>query len=111
MGTGDQTLEARESRYHKKMARQVAKKGEVLLDLDDQFDDPRQSDVVYTDLRVRLGDGSDPEVLVILKRTRAGEKEIAFHYAQGVGAGLEGLVGRLKNGSLKWREDKPYVDS
>lgn len=108
MGTGDQRVEDKESRYHKKMARQIAKKGEVLLDLADQLDDPRADGVVYTELRVKLDTGADDEVLAVLKRDGVGGKEIAFHYAQDVGAVIEGLVGRLKNGSLKWREDKPY---
>ena len=109
MGTGSNTLDQREARYHKKLAKQLARKGEVLIDLDDQLSDPRQDGVMYTELRVKLDADSDDEIMAILKREGVEGKEIAFHYAQSVGAALEGLVARLKNGSLKWREDVPYA--
>lgn len=110
MGTGDQRLEAREKKYHAKMAQQIARKGEVLLDIDDQVDNPRDSGIRYTDLRVKLEVGDGEEVLAIIKRERDGLKEIAFHYGPSVGTVLEGLVGRMKNGSLKWKEDVPYEE-
>lgn len=111
MGTGSDALEARESRYHKKMAKQIAKKGEVLLDLDDQVSDPRDDGVRYTELRVKLDIGEGEEVLGIMKREGPEGKQITFHYGQSIGVVLEGLVARLKNGTLKWREDKPYERS
>ncbi len=110
MGTTKNELERREERYHKKMAAQIAKKGEVLLDLDDQLANPHEDGVLYTDLRIKLDVGYDADYLLIVKRIRGDEKEIAFHYGSTVGAAVEGLVGRMKNGSLKWREDKPYEE-
>lgn len=108
MGTGDQKIEGRERKYHAKMARAIARKGETLLDLDDHMNDPREPGARYTELRLKLDSGDDADVLAILKRETGEGKEIAFHYGQSVSAALEGLAGRLKNGSLKWREDTPY---
>lgn len=48
------------------------------------------------------------DVLAMVKATTDDGKEIAFHSDDTVSEAMTGLVNRLNNGTLKWREDTPY---
>lgn len=63
-----------------------------------------------TEVRFKVRYGTVGDVLAMVKATGPAGKEIAFHSDDTITEALSGLVSRLANGSLKWREDKPYVE-
>lgn len=64
--------------------------------------------VTYVNFRVTADEGED--VLAIGKACWDGEKVIAFHDGSSFADALVGFTNRFRNGQLKWKEDKPYVD-
>jgi hypothetical protein len=47
-------------------------------------------------------------VLLIVKAETPEGNIIAFHGGEDLASVVIGLVNRLDNGSIKWKEDKPY---
>lgn len=61
-----------------------------------------------TEVRVKCDPDDDEGVLVILKGYVGNVKYIAFHREATYSAAVTGAGNRLRNGSLKWREDLGY---
>ena len=59
-------------------------------------------------IKVRLEEYN--QIMLLVKKAPGGVKEIAFHSDDNLVAALVGLENRLANGSLEWREDKPYAE-
>lgn len=62
------------------------------------------------EFRVKCDPDDEKGVLVIVKGYLGAEWYVAFHRAETVGEAVQGLGNRLRNGSLKWKEDVPYGD-
>lgn len=63
-----------------------------------------------TEVRFKMAGDEFEEVLGIVKTNGPHGKQIAFHYAPSLVEALSGIVNRLNNGTLKFKEDKPYAD-
>ena len=70
--------------------------------LDRMFD----KEVVITGMSIRHPQEEGEDSLVILKAVVSGESMVAFHAASSLHEVLEGLMNRLQNASLKWKEDQ-----
>ncbi len=112
MGRASDPNEAREdAKYHaslKAASRLLEKMGKRLEQLDRWVDDPPDSETFIVEVRFKVGGKYGEGVLAIIKVDGGQGKQIAFHGADSLGEALVGLVSRLENGSLKWKEDKPY---
>lgn len=62
-----------------------------------------------TEVRIRAPRYEGDEVMVICKGEIDGYKVVGFHTADDPGTALKGALERVRNGQLKWREDKGYI--
>lgn len=98
----------REDSATKAAARLVAKLGARVEQLDRYIQDPPDNERFITEVRFKVRYGDVGDVLGVLKADTPDGKVIAFHSDDTVAEVLSGLVNRLNNGSIKWREDTPY---
>lgn len=112
MGRASDPNEEKEDRKYQASIRAadrlLARMGKRLEQLDRWADDPPDGETWITEVRFKTGSAFDEGVLAMIKVERGAEKLLAFHVADGLGEALVGLVSRLENGTLKWKEDKPY---
>lgn len=108
MGTGDVLREAREKKLLKTAENIRSRVGEAVLTLDDYVTDPRDTEAYIKEVRLRIRFDDEGDVQGIVKREGENGKEIAFHNGDSLAQTLQGLANRMRNGSLKFREDKPY---
>lgn len=108
MGTGDNLREARERKLLKQAESMRARIGESILTIEDHIHDPREGQMHLNEVRLTVRYDSVGDVLAMLKRSDGTVKEVAFHSADTISEVVSGIASRLRNGSLKWREDKPY---
>lgn len=90
--------------------RMMRRWGEALEHLDRHVMETPDEEHYITEVRLRVRYDDAGDVLAIVKADGPGGKGIAFHSDATPATALVGLVARLNNGSLKWREDKPYGD-
>ncbi len=82
--------------------------GKRLEQLDRWIEDPPDGETFITEIRIKVGGGWDGGCLAILKKEGSAGRQIAFHGADTLMEAVTGLVSRLDNGSLKWKEDVGY---
>jgi len=115
MGRASDPHEQREDRKYqasKRAAESLLNRLGVRLEQLDRFvDDPPDGETFITEVRFKVNAAWDGGVLMIVKATINGEKVIGFHGDDGLAETLAGGVNRLSNGSMKWKEDKPYGSS
>ncbi len=112
MGRASDPLEEKNDKKYKaslRAAENLLKKlGTRLEQLDRWVDDPPDGETYISEIRLKVDAGYDGTVAGIIKATIGGQKVIAFHSDETVTEVVTGIVSRLGNGSLKWREDVPY---
>ena len=108
MGTGDNARDVRERRLIKSAEGYRERLGECVMLLDEYVQGARGQGEYLTEIRFMVRYGDEGDILVVIKRESEGEKEIAFHSADTMAEAMSGALSRIGNGSLKWREDKPY---
>lgn len=86
--------------------RMLVRQGETLIRFEKVWDDYEQEACELTQLRVIFPGIVGGEYRVVLKATMNGEKFVAFHNAPTLLEALVGLVNRLENRSLKFKEDQ-----
>ncbi len=62
-----------------------------------------------TDIRIKCDPDDEKGVLIILKGYWGSVDHVAFHRDVTITSALVGVGNRLRNGSLQWREETPYV--
>ena len=72
------------------------------------IDDPHDGETWITSIQFKMNHGYDGSVLAIVKCTQGGAKVVGFHSDESFHETVSGLGARLMNGTMKWREDKPY---
>ncbi len=101
----------REEASKRAAARLIMKLGSALEKLDtwtlESPDDERY--IVGINIKVRYDSVGD--VLAVVRADTANGPVVAFHTGTDVSSVVLGLVNRLDNGSLKWREDTPWEGS
>ncbi len=108
MGTGDIAREAKEKRLLKAAATHVGRVGESAMYLAQCVEDPPGGERWLKEIRFKVRYGEEGDVLVVLKAEGSEGNQVAFHSGDRVDDVIIGVAARLRNGSLKWREDKPY---
>jgi len=89
-------------------ARMMTKLGLKLEQLDRWIEDPPDGETFITELRFKMGGGWDGGILAIVKTDGGEGKRIGFHVGDTLADALVGMVNRLENGSIKWKEDTGY---
>ncbi len=79
-----------------------------VLNVEDYIDSIQEDRPTLTELRIKCDPDDDQGVLVILKGYVGAQWMIAFHRDATFSDAIRGAGNRLRNGDLKWREDKPY---
>jgi hypothetical protein len=82
------------------------KLGLKVRDYDHQIERMFEDDILVQGLSIRHPQDEGEDYLVTVRMIRAGEWFVAFHAAGSFHELLEGLVNRMRNKSLKWKEDK-----
>lgn len=59
-------------------------------------------------IKVRYDDVGD--ILIVAKADSPAGPQVAFHTDDTISECLMGFINRLENGTLQWREDKPYAE-
>jgi len=70
--------------------------------------DIQEDKPTLTEVRIKCDPDDERGVLVILKGYMGSQEYVAFHREETYSAALTGVGNRLRNGSLKWREDAGY---
>lgn len=84
----------------------------VRLELLDRFVvEAHQDDYYVTDIRFKVRYDTVGDVLGIVKSEGPHGKRIAFHSDDTISECLVGMVNRMNNSTLKWKEDIPYGES
>lgn len=79
-----------------------------LANLDNYRDAVQEDRPTLTELRVKCDPDDESGVLIIIKGYVGSEWQVAFHRGDSIATCIAETGNRLRNGSLKWREDKPY---
>lgn len=108
MGTGDNVREAQEKRLLKAAEGYICRLGEAVMYIAKHIEDPPDSDTFIKEVRIKVRYGYEGDVLAIIKADRGKDKVVAFQSGDRLDEVVQGLANRLRNGDLKWREDKPY---
>lgn len=102
--------EVRERKLLRRAMKLQERMGESVLTLDDYITDTGGHNRYVVEIRFKVRYADEGDILIVVKRAGEGGKEIAFHSADTLGEAVISLANRMRNGSLKWREDKPYGD-
>ena len=103
-----------ENKAARKLASQIAatqymeKVGARLVKLDTLIEETPDGIHYFTSLRFKLGYHESGSILLIAKCDGPEGSMVAFQAGESVSETILGLVNRMENGTLKWREDKPY---
>ena len=87
---------------------QLIRSGELLLRAERIFERCWDEDVFVRNVNIKLDGGGGGNYLAIVKAETPEGKIVAFHDAPTLLELVTGLLARLENKSLKWREDTPY---
>jgi len=108
MGTGDIAREAKEARLLKAAEGHVSRVGESVMYLALCVEDPPGGERWLKEIRFKVRYGAEGDVLVVVKAEGGEGNQVSFHSGDRLDDVVVGLANRLRNDSLKWREDKPY---
>lgn len=106
----DQGNSAKEEASLRAAARLLSKLGTRVEQLDHHIVDLAHDMPDITEIRFKIRYATVGDVLGVVKGVRDGKKLIAFHSDDTFGEVLVGLVNRMNNGTLKWKEDIPYEE-
>lgn len=92
-------------------ARWLMRIGSDVLEIDRWKWEPTETRPVVTAITIRCDPDADQGVLAVVKGYTPQEAVVAFQREETVADCLVQVGRRLRNGSLKWRRDKPYDGS
>jgi len=91
---------------HAAYLRQMVRVAETLQDFERVSDGLWEEDVYISGISVRFPTDDRPEYLVVVRVDGAGGRLVGFHDAPTFLEALVGVVNRLKNRSMQFKEDK-----
>lgn len=91
---------------HAAYARQMIRQAETLLGMEDVLDHLFEEDVQLRSISIRCPEDDRPEYMAVVRVFWHGEKQVAFHNAPTFLETMTGVVNRLKNRSLQFKDDK-----
>lgn len=86
--------------------RQMVRQAETLLGFEDVLDHLFDEEVQLRSISIRCPEDDRPEYLAVVRVYWHGEKQVGFHNAPTLLEVLTGVVNRLKNRTLQFKEDK-----
>jgi len=72
------------------------------------LENPGDGETYITKVTFKPNWGSEGDIFIILNATVGGVDRVAFHGGATFADALISAVKRLRNGSMKWRDDVPY---
>lgn len=105
----DLVAQEREDASKAAAGRLITRLGAALERLDVWVSEAPDDEKYVTGLNFRVRYDTEGDVLAVVKADTADGPIVGFHSAETVSAALLGLLARMDNGSLKWREDIPYA--
>lgn len=88
--------------------RQMVRVGEVLHRAEFTIDRDADEDLFLTHINIKVNPSGDGGYLAIIKAETPEGRVVAFHDAPTLAETIVGVLDRLSNRSLKFREDRPY---
>lgn len=88
--------------------RMMIKLGVALERLDVMTTEGLSNETYITGINIKIRYDTHGDVIVVLKADSADGKLVGFNTADSPSSAVLGLVNRLDNGTLRWREDTPY---
>jgi len=85
--------------------RQMLRQSEALLGFEDDVRRLDEADMFILTVSVRFPHGDRSEYLAVVRVDGAGGRRVGFHNAPTYLETLVGVVNRLKNGSMRFKED------
>lgn len=91
---------------HAAYARQMIRQAETLAGVEDMLERLDDEGTFVLGMSIRFPDGDRPEYLAVVRVDGDEGRRVAFHGALTLLETLVGVVDRLKNGSMQFKEDK-----
>ena len=110
MGTNKKEARENTRAYASKLAAdEHFKRLGVKLDKLDRLAEEGDSSARYpTELKIKMLYDDRGNILAVIKADGPEGPQVAFHGGETITEALGGIVSRWDNGTLKWKEDKPY---
>lgn len=90
--------------------REMLKLANALYVFDGRFSRESLDDIALRGLKFVAPPRSDGEWLAVVTAWQGSEAVVAFHRDSSFVQCVQGVCNRLNNGSLRWKEDQPYVE-
>jgi len=97
-----------EDKYEREFRRYAGRIGLVMMALDEMMDAKEFDEMNIREIRVKQNSDGSPGVLVVVKAVVEGRMLVGFSQGMTTSEAVSSAVERIKNNSMKWREDKPY---
>lgn len=90
---------------HAAYVKQMVRQAETLMGFESVAEHMFAEEVFFRSMSIRFPEDDRPEYLAVVRVYWHGEKQVGFHSAPTLLELLTGVVNRLKNRSIKFRED------
>ncbi len=91
---------------HAAYLKQMVRQAESLMGFESVVDHLFEEDVLLRSIAIRFPEDDRPEYLAVVRVYWHGEKQVAFHNAPTLLELLTGVANRLRNRSMKFKEDR-----
>ncbi len=91
---------------HAAYLRQMVRQAETLQDLERTADRLFEEELLVRGITIRFPEDARPEYLAVVRVEGPGGRLVAFHNAPTFIEVVVGVVNRLKNGTMKFKEDQ-----
>lgn len=97
-----------EAKYAREFSRYASRIGLVMMALDEMMDVKEFEEMNIREIRVKQNSDGSPGVLVVVKAIEDGRLLVGFSQGMTTSEAVSSAVERIKNNSMKWKDDKPY---
>lgn len=91
---------------HAAYVRALVRVAEALLDFEQTAERLFEEDVHIRGMSIRMPDDDRPEYMAVVRVYEGGVKKVGFHNAPSFSEVVVGVVNRLKNRSMKFKDDE-----
>ncbi len=91
--------------------RQMAKLGELIWSMEHVLDLLYDVNIIVNSLTVRIPTADEAQYLVVVRATKEGRAVVGFHGSDSYADTIRGGIERLRNKTMKWREDEYATES
>jgi hypothetical protein len=87
----------------------IKRLGKAMIFMDEVMSAAADDDIRLVEVRVRPAGSGEGEYLVVVKADTPYGRQVGFHSADVPSEALRGAMERIRNKTMKWREDTPYA--